>query len=81
VVRFASSDRRIPVSASSKMIAVSRREVNSLPAHSASNALVCSLVSISVRGSGTFGGLMFTMGEASSSSSRTHQAKNCRHPE
>ena len=81
MVRFASSDRRIPVSANSRMIAVSRREIRSLPAHDGSSVLVCSLVSIAVCGSGTFGGLMFASGDTSSSSSRTHQAKNWRSPE
>jgi hypothetical protein len=80
VVRFANSERRIPVSANSRMIAVSRREIRSFPAQDASSALVCSLVSISVRGSGTFGGLMFSIGEVSSSPSRTHQGKELTQP-
>jgi hypothetical protein len=44
-------------------------------------ARICSRVSTSVRGSGTFGGRTLTIGEASTSPSRTHQAKNCRNPE
>jgi hypothetical protein len=73
--------RRIPVSASSMMMARSRRETKSLPAHPASRACIWSAVSITVRGSGTFGGRTLTIGKTSSSPSRTHQAKNWRHPE
>jgi hypothetical protein len=62
-------------------MAVSLRETKSLPAQSASRAFICTRVSISVRGSGTFGGRTFAIGETGSSSSRTYQAKNCRNPE